>query len=221
MTKSGPARRTRRVSTDLVTTDVGNGWRSRAVLPGESREDYERLLAQLTADLSPRDLVEEFWVRDVVDLVWESGRLRRLKVALLESSSKEGKSRILGPLSSKLGPGFDGVFAADGLAESWYLRNPQALRAVNALLQEVGLTLEAVMAQTLSAKLDDIERIDRMISLLEARRSAAIRELDRHREALARRADRAAQAIEDAAFTEVPANDGHGREGDQHSATNR
>jgi hypothetical protein len=38
------------------------------------------------------------------------------------------------------------------------------------------------MAQSLSIKLDDIERIDRMIALAEARRNAALRELDAHQE---------------------------------------
>jgi hypothetical protein len=42
------------------------------------------------------------------------------------------------------------------------------------------------MAQTLSVKLDDIERINRMTALAEARRNAILREIDGHREILSR-----------------------------------
>jgi hypothetical protein len=41
--------------------------------------------------------------------------------------------------------------------------------------------MDAVMAQALSLKLDDIERIDRMIATAEGRRNAILREVDRHR----------------------------------------
>jgi hypothetical protein len=53
------------------------------------------------------------------------------------------------------------------------------------------------MAQTLSIKLDDIERIDRMIAIAEARRNAILREIDRHREVLSQNLRRAVQDVED------------------------
>ena len=53
------------------------------------------------------------------------------------------------------------------------------------------------MAQTLSLKLDDIERIDRMIAIAEARRNTILREVDRHRETLSQNLRRAVQQVED------------------------
>ena len=35
------------------------------------------------AAIKPKDVLEEMWVRDVVDLTWETLRMRRLKAALL------------------------------------------------------------------------------------------------------------------------------------------
>jgi butyrate kinase len=57
--------------------------------------------------------------------------------------------------------------------------------------------MDAVMAQTLSISLDEIERIDRMIATAEVRRNAILREVDRHRtraQAQARRPLRAEPA---------------------------
>ncbi len=59
------------------------------------------------------------------------------------------------------------------------------------------------MAETLSVKLDNIERIDRLIASAEARRNAALREVDRHRSAIAQTLRRAIEEPEDAEFEVV------------------
>jgi len=71
-------------------------------------------------------------------------------------------------------------------------------------LNERGLTLDAITAETLSKKLDDVERIDRMIANAEARRHVVLREIDRHRAAVAARLRAVAEAIEEGEFEEVP-----------------
>ena len=75
------------------------------------------------------------------------------------------------------------------------LREPKAVEEVNEILASAGLTMDAVMAQSLSIKLDDIERIDRMTALAEARRNAILREIDGHREILSQNLRRAVQNV--------------------------
>lgn len=58
------------------------------------------------------------------------------------------------------------------------------MKYVDAAL-DTGLTNDAVMAQTLALKIDQVERIDRVIADAEARRNVALREIDRHRATLA------------------------------------
>jgi hypothetical protein len=89
------------------------------------------------------------------------------------------------------------------LSEQWARREQKALRAVNKLLEAAGLTMDAVMAQTLALKLDSVERLDRMLASAQARREAALREIDRHRQTLAASLRRAAVEVEDAEFVEV------------------
>ncbi len=64
------------------------------LLDGESQEVYDALLARVTGTVNPKDIIEEIWVHDVVDLVWEILRLRRLKVALLSSSVGRGLHKL-------------------------------------------------------------------------------------------------------------------------------
>jgi len=52
------------------------------------------------------------------------------------------------------------------------------------------------MARTLSENMDDIDRIDRMTMAAEARRNAALREIERYRENFGRRLRDAVDALE-------------------------
>ena len=71
-----------------------------------------------------------------------------------------------------------------------------AVRRVDNILASAGLTMDAVMAQTLSHKLDDLERIERMIATAEVRRNVILREIDWHREMLGQALRRAVQQVE-------------------------
>jgi hypothetical protein len=42
---------------------------------GEDEGTYAELLARVQAAVEPKDVIEEFWVRDIVDLSWEAVRL--------------------------------------------------------------------------------------------------------------------------------------------------
>jgi C4-dicarboxylate-specific signal transduction histidine kinase len=94
--------------------------------------------------------------------------------------------------------------AGNKLVHGWSVRDGNALSQIETVLERMGQSMDAVVAQTLRIKLDDIERIDRMLANAEARRHLVLREIDRHRAAIAARLRAAADEIEDASFTELP-----------------
>jgi hypothetical protein len=165
------------------------------LLEGEDEATYDRLLAKVTAAVRPADIIEEFWVRDVVDLMWEALRLRRLKANLLQACAASGLRKVLEPLVE--------FRDLSGLVEAWYARDPEALQEVKELLAKAGLNMGHVMAQTLSQKLDDVERIERMLAQAEGRRHVVLREVDRHRAAVASRLRLASEEIQDAEFSDA------------------
>ncbi len=73
------------------------------------------------------------------------------------------------------------------LSNAWARRDEKSVKKVDALLKQAGLDQEAIAAQTLAVNFDAFERIDRMIMQTEARRNMVLREINRHRDALARR----------------------------------
>jgi hypothetical protein len=158
------------------------------ILEGEDTAAYDELLARISGAVKPADILEEIWVRDLVDLVWDAFRLRRLKANLLTAVAHEGLRTILGPLI--------GWEHARHLAKAWAAREPSAIKQADELLGSAGLTMDAVMAQALSLKLNDVERIDRMIATAEGRRNAILREVDRHRTRWEQNVRQAAQQIE-------------------------
>jgi hypothetical protein len=156
---------------------------------GEDTKAYDELLTRISTVVKPADILEDIWVRDLVDLTWDVFRLRRLKANVMMANAHKGLSEILAP--------FVGCSHAETLAEAWAARKSDVAEEVDKALASAGLGMDAVMAQTLSLKLDDIERIEHMIAIAEARRNTTLREIDRHRETLGQKLRRAVPQLED------------------------
>ena len=173
------------------------------LIAGENASSYEELLARVTAALKPADIMEEIWVRDMVDLVWETLRLRRLKASLLAACANEGVYKLLNALVC------DDAF---GISRAWLARDPAAVEHVEAALENAGMSMDAVMARTLSVTMADIVRIDRMTMAAEARRSAVQREIEQYRAGFAQRLR---GAVDAETISLVPAADTPALEGAQ------
>ena len=159
---------------------------------GEDTKIYDQLLTQVSTTVMPTDIFEDIWVRDVVDLTFEVFRLRRLTANLIKANAYKGLSETLSPLV--------GWSQAETLAEGWAARKSDVAEEVNKTLTSAGLTNDSILAQTFSLKVNDIERIEHMMALAEARRNATLREIDRHRQTLGQKLRRAAQQLEDDQF---------------------
>ena len=159
---------------------------------GEDTKIYEHLLTEISIAVTPADIFEKMWVRDIVDLTIEVFRLRRLEANLMKVNVYKGLSETLMPLV--------GRSEAEALAEGWAARKPEVVERVNKTLKAAGLSTDSILAQTLSYKLNDIERIKHMTALAETRRNVTLREIDRHRQTLSEKLRWAAQQLEDGQF---------------------
>jgi hypothetical protein len=169
------------------------------LLPGEDGTEYEKFTVQFLAAAKPRDFIEEMLARDAVDLSWEICRLRRLKAGLLRVACGDGVRSV----ASKLGPIAAEPWSLYDLAAKWMSGDKEARKRFDEILKKVGLGMEDVMAEALSSKIDTYERIDRMLASMEARRNNALREINRHREALGSTMREAIDEVEDAEFRNV------------------
>jgi hypothetical protein len=169
------------------------------LLEGEDAASYDDLLARISGTLKPADILEEIWVRDVVDLTWDVFRLRRLKVHLLRADAHQGMAELIGPLLK-----WDHTFRT---AVDWRLGEEAAVKTVDATLAATGLTVDAAAALTFARRIHEIERIDRMTMAAEARRNAILREIERHRTTLRRAVDRVEDAQVEGVLTQENAHE--------------
>jgi hypothetical protein len=89
---------------------------------------------------------------------------------------------------------------AEELAQEYMQHKPAAIKLVDKLLAEANLGIDALMIRELTDKLtsglDDIERIDRLITVAENRRNGMLREIDRRRAVLGEALRRQVQEVE-------------------------
>ncbi len=161
----------------------------------EDLEVEKRSFVRLFAEIKPRDLLEEDWVIDIADCTRSISRLRNVKEHLSNASMYLGLRRILAPLI--------GATDALALASDWNESNVAAVKEVEEILASADLTMDVVIAETFALRLPEIERIERMIADAMANRSAILREIERHRAALARQVRQTIDQVEDVEFKDL------------------
>jgi len=113
----------------------------------------------------------------------------------------------LGKVLSSLGLGnnvLDDARAdkAKELAQEYVRGERDAVTLVNELLTDAGVSMDTFMTKALRKRIDEIERIDRLTTIAETRRNAALRETDRRRAVLGETLRRRVQEIEDVEFAD-------------------
>lgn len=188
-----------------------------AILTGEDAAAYNDLLARVSGTLKPSDIFEEIWVREIVDLIWETLRWRRHQAGLIKAAVPKALEQILkplvpdkpvprrGPFEEQLRAAKDALNgkAAATLAMEWAAEDPAAIQRVDDLLASVGLTMDNVIAQAVARDLDKIERFNRLIASAEWRRNALLREIERRRASFAEKVRREVPKIEEAEFETI------------------
>jgi hypothetical protein len=148
------------------------------LLRSESRDAYDRLWSALALQFDPQEIMEWVWVRELADLTWEIVRIRRALTSLLNVTFKTGLRITLNavmPLARTLPP------EPDVLAESWY-DVPAGKGKVGSTLAKYGLSADAAEGEAFVWRLEQIERMQRLIISAERRRSLTMRELQLYRE---------------------------------------
>jgi hypothetical protein len=143
----------------------------------------------------PSDAIEILLATDAIRHTWDLHSDRRGTDQLFLISSHHGAYAVLRPIL--------GAEKAREVADLWRLRIPCEVEGVETALKMQELTHDAIRAETLANRLDLFERVDRLTAAKEARRNSALRELDRHRVALASQRPAVVDEIE-AEFTELP-----------------
>ena len=174
MRKKSPAEQTHTLSTTNFD-DLRELLGKPLLAKGETLEQYKELEESLMARLKPHDAQEYIWVKDVVDLQWELLRMRQIKIKYLNARTWQGLKIFLQERDVD-------TLEAQKLSKLWMENKPRALTLVKKMFTDWAVDESDILASTYMRFIENMERIDRMIIGLEARRNAALREIERHRE---------------------------------------
>jgi hypothetical protein len=166
------------------------------LLQNENPEAFAELSARVRETFGPTDFLEEIWAAEYAELVWEICRERRLANALQSATA-------IDVLFETLRMSWRGDEHLLKLVRSWGSRDPSAMQEVAAMLQQIGLSTDHIIAKAVSCKIDEIERLDRLTTNQSIRRDNILRELKHHRETAQ---ERLQSEVEDAEFEVVEAN---------------
>jgi hypothetical protein len=137
-----------------------------ALLPGEKETDYAEVALRIVGAAKPRDAIEEFLIRDAVDLTWEILRLRRAKAGILRASRNTGVEEVMKAVSPDPNMSF---LHLPGLSGRWLAGIRALERKSRRPSNKAQLSVDDVTAKTLERKLDSVERLDRMQASVEGR----------------------------------------------------
>ncbi|WP_336489397.1 HNH endonuclease [Methylobacterium nigriterrae] len=175
----------------------------RPLLPDEDPGPYDTLLSTFVQQVRPADVIEAIWVKDIVDLIWETKRLRRWRRQILGQARLEAATKLALPVieaqnRNTFRADFEHRREAEALALGWLEHDNAEAARMEQLLRARGLTAADVDAQAFQVKLPDLERIERMIASADHRRDALLREIERKRASLSQHVRAAAADVIDA-----------------------
>ncbi len=171
----------------VLPEDIRTLLGKRPIVTGEEPERYDDLLARIGNAIKPKNAIEWLWVKDVTDFTWEIQRYRRFKTALLDTIRNKVLVDTLAPICSNLAPSnWRPHDYARELARAWATSDPEARGTVDELFRENAIDIDMIMANALVLKIEDFERIERLIANAEARRDRLLRDIEARRASQAR-----------------------------------
>ena len=136
----------------------------------ESEEEFNRIRQALYDELGPVEIVEQMYVDEVVDLVWQILRLKRCKAGVINLAFHQSSASILYRLMQ----------AGPDVAREW-ISNPKIAKKVEAELATYKLDGSIIIADAIKTKSYDLEPIDALLVSLETRRDKALVRIAQYR----------------------------------------
>jgi hypothetical protein len=157
------------------------------LLPNEDPNRYRQLFAAFAHAIRPTDVLECVWLKDDADLQWEILRYRRWKAALIEGTERDA---IRSLLQSALN---DGMQAEEELnsqaarvAHDWDIVKDLRER-FSADPRATGIIPEIINAQAFGLRSKPLAIVEKMLADADRRRNMVLREIERHRDVMAKR----------------------------------
>ena len=162
----------------------------------ESAGEFDALRDAFEREIKPRGIIEQMYVHDISAIVWETLRLRRCKVVIINSAFRSALEDLLVRLRQP-GEGYSQAEdEARRLAHAWFT-DKEAQKRVSETLSRFDLDESAIEAEAIRRSFSDLELLDRMLTSLGSRRNKALGCVAEYRASLAQQLRDSADRIID------------------------
>ena len=153
----------------------------------EFEDEFNQIRDALNKEINPRGIIEEIYVWDIADLLWEILRLRRCRAVIINCGYRPALVALLQQCLREPGllDSFDEMKAQD-LAIKWFTNEDEGKAQVLKLLAKFQLDELSIEAESIRTQASDLERLDRLLSSLETRRDKALQSIAEFRGGLAK-----------------------------------
>lgn len=159
------------------------------IIRTEDIDAYNDLTDQFTDAVRPRDFVEWMWVRDLTDQTWEELRAKRARAVRLKLAKRDTVELIMKavyPANTQKSAEMEFEIRAD--VADILLGEEIPKEGFKYICEKFGIKGLDMFGATYQSCLADMERLQRIADRANARRNMTLREIDRRRDAAARRA---------------------------------
>ena len=152
----------------------------------ETADEFDRICAALSHEIRPNGIIEQMYVADIAQLVWEILRLRRCKALVINLAFRAALEELAAQLLRDPGKSrYDVKGQAEELAEAWFSKDSERQKMAQ-LLNYFHLDESAIEAEAIRRSAADIELLDKLLASLESRRDKALRCVATYRDSLAK-----------------------------------
>lgn len=169
------------------------------LLVTESASEYDGLFTAVAETIKPSDNIEWIGTAKYVGFIWDSIRWRRAKADIINMTFPEALATVLEAL---LPDSDDRADVAARLVDDWY-EKPAERQTIVDILAKHGLSPDAVAAEAIALRADELEKLDRMLQQVEVASMAQLREIEFHRRASSWRAPNRLKDIIDRAVEPI------------------
>ncbi len=159
----------------------------------ESDEEFHRIRQALYKETKPVGIIEEMYIEEFADLVWQILRLKRCKAGVTNLAFHPASARILNDLM-RTGP---------DVARDW-ISKPELAKKIETGLAAHKLDSSVIIAKAIKDSSYELELIENWIASLETRRDKALVRIAQYRSELGAILRKATHQLVESKVVELP-----------------
>jgi hypothetical protein len=161
----------------------------------ESNEEFLRIRQALYEEIKPAGIIEEMYVEEIADIIWQILRLKRCKAGVTNLEFHPASAKILREL----------IGAGPDVARDW-ISEPELAKKIETGLAAYKLDGSVIIAKAIKDSSYQLELIENWLASLETRRDKALLRIAQYRSELGAILRKVTNQLIESKVVELPRN---------------